>query len=518
VPVKVVAAFDPYYHYVAFNRIAGVLSEEAGKVFRFKDQEKLHEEIIDSGLAKIYDGHLRVAESIAADHGMRIETKLLDGKPHDAIERYLREVNPSLLIIGKLGIHADAELDIGGNAENLLRDVDCAVLLSQRQHRPAVEQLAEVTTSWTNEAEQRMQNVPSFVRDMARMAILRYAQERGHTVVTERIVEEATASLMPGHAQEAMAEIVAADAAGELGRSRRQDEMRWSADAQTLLQSIDDPSLRGNLAMRAEKKARVAGAKRVEREHLRSFVTVAADSNAEEEATPHWQAPALARLMRVPEGFMRDASRQRIEDYARTRGCEQISLEVAEQGLASAREAMQETLRNKGESSADGAPPRLSKCPFANSAALLAGPRPADAGAPAATQGATPLTWSGDAEALLAHVPEGFCRDMTRRAAETIAMRSAATRIDAAFVEQVQNVFAAGAESVEETLPWSDEARARIARAPQMVRGMLVKEIEAWAGRNQLTRIEPAAVEAVKSEWQQGGVFHLDPTDARNRQ
>ncbi|MEN8209960.1 MAG: universal stress protein, partial [Candidatus Fermentibacteria bacterium] len=34
VSVKVVSAFDPYYHYVAFNRIAGVLSEEAGQVFR----------------------------------------------------------------------------------------------------------------------------------------------------------------------------------------------------------------------------------------------------------------------------------------------------------------------------------------------------------------------------------------------------------------------------------------------------------------------------------------------------
>jgi len=65
VPVKVIAAFDPYYHYVAFNRIASVLSEEAGKVFKFKEQEKLHEEIIDSGLAKIYDGHLAVARSIA---------------------------------------------------------------------------------------------------------------------------------------------------------------------------------------------------------------------------------------------------------------------------------------------------------------------------------------------------------------------------------------------------------------------------------------------------------------------
>jgi len=50
-PIHIVAAFDPYYHYVAFNRIAGVLSEEAGKVFRFKEQEKLHEDIIDAGLA-----------------------------------------------------------------------------------------------------------------------------------------------------------------------------------------------------------------------------------------------------------------------------------------------------------------------------------------------------------------------------------------------------------------------------------------------------------------------------------
>ena len=515
VPVKVVAAFDPYYHYVAFNRIAGVLSEEAGKVFKFKDQEKLHEEIIDSGLARIYEGHLRVAESIAAEHGVTVETKLLDGKPHDAIERYAREVGPSLLVIGKLGIHADPELDIGGNAENLLRNVDCGVLLSQRQHRPAVDQVAEVTTSWTNEAEQRMQNVPSFVRAMARMAILRYAQERGHTVITERIVEEATASLMPGHAESAMAEIVAADAAGELGRTRRDDEIGWSAEAQTLLQSIDDATLRGNLAMRAEKKARVAGVERVQREHLESFVTVAADSD-DQPPVPHWQAPALARLMRVPEGFMRDASRKRIEDYARDSGIHQVSLEVAEQGLAAAREAMQETLRN-GDAPGDGTAPRISRCPFANPDALFSSRPSADAGVAPSGEAVAPLAWTEDAEARLAQVPEGFCRDMTRRAAQTIAEQSAATRIDAGFVDQVKSVFAAGAERVEETLPWSDEARERIARAPEMVRGMLVKEIEGWVDRNHQTRVDADAVQAVKAQWQQGGVFHLDPDDPRNR-
>jgi len=213
---------------------------------------------------------------------------------------------------------------------------------------------------------------------------------------------------------------------------------------------------------------------------------------------------------------MRDASRQRIEDYARDRGFDQVSLEVAEQGLAAARVAMQEAL-HKGEASGAAAAPRLSKCPFANPDALFAGTRSSDAGKGPATEAAAALVWTEDAEALLANVPEGFCRDMTRRAAETIAARSAAARIDAGFVEQVQKVFAAGAESVEETLPWSDEARARIARAPEMVRGMLVKEIEGWAERNQLTRVEPAAVEAVKSAWQRGGVFHLDPADTRNQ-
>ena len=118
VAIKVVSAFDPYYHYVAFNRIAGVLSEEAGKVFKFQEQEKLHEEIIDSGLAKIYQGHLAVAQSIAAEYGMEIETVLLDGKPHEVINRYLNEIKPSLLVLGTTGIHADPDLDIGGIASS----------------------------------------------------------------------------------------------------------------------------------------------------------------------------------------------------------------------------------------------------------------------------------------------------------------------------------------------------------------------------------------------------------------
>jgi nucleotide-binding universal stress UspA family protein len=368
VPLQVLAAFDPYYHYVAFNRIAGVLSEEASKVFRFKDQEKLHEEIIDSGLAKIYEGHLAVAKSIATDHGQDVETVLLDGKPHDAIEKHLNKLKPSLLVVGKLGIHADPELDIGGNAEALLRNVDCAVLLSQRQHQPRVDVIADITSSWTSEAEKRMKNVPVHALNMVRMAILRFAQERGHTVVTESIVDEATAQLCPANAREVMAEIVAAHDSSELGGNGHaaMAEMEWTDTALELLQSETEPSVRDTIQRRAEKKARRDHKDRVEDEHIRVFLPgqSAAASNGEEQAgskdglieqataggcpVAHssqtelptedagmtWDSAAMQRLHRVPEGFIRSMTQQRVEAFARRRGEAVITSELLEEKYA----------------------------------------------------------------------------------------------------------------------------------------------------------------------------------------
>ncbi|MBO0701642.1 MAG: universal stress protein, partial [Candidatus Dormibacteraeota bacterium] len=72
--VEAVGVYDPYLHYSMFNGIVDVLSAEASKVFRFKEQEQLHEEIIDTGLAKIYQSHLQVAERIAREEGVEIQT------------------------------------------------------------------------------------------------------------------------------------------------------------------------------------------------------------------------------------------------------------------------------------------------------------------------------------------------------------------------------------------------------------------------------------------------------------
>ena len=513
VPVKVIAAFDPYYHYVAFNRIAGVLSEEAGKVFKFKDQEKLHEEIIDSGLARIYEGHLIVARSIAKDFGVEIETELLAGKPHDAIEKYVKKIKPALLIVGKLGIHADDELDIGGNSEQLLENVDCAILLSMREHQPEIDVVSEVTTSWTHEAESRMERVPSFVRNMARMAILRYAQEHGHTVITQKIVEEATARLMPSHAEQAMGEIVAAYDAGELKhKPTAEDAMRWSSEASALLLTIEDLSVRGNLSMRAEKKARQEKSGMVEARHVQPFLET--ETPAPREAGPvhdaqpsthssselHWQAAALARLMRAPEGFMRDSCKKTVENYARQNGHAEVTLEAAENGLKLARGEMEKTMKAQNEpvpKAAGGG------CPFGF-------------GNKKTTATAGAVSWTAEAEQLVQGLPAGMPRDMTRNALVAIAAKNGLKEITADLVRQGLDTFKSGSANAVETMPWDMDARDSLSRAPDMVRGMLTREVEIWAKNNKRQHVDLATVNTVKQEWQSKGYFHLDPQDPRS--
>ncbi len=56
-----------------FNSLNEVLSNNAREVFKFEEQEKLHEDIIDSGLAKIYQSHLDIAKRIAQEKNIEKE-------------------------------------------------------------------------------------------------------------------------------------------------------------------------------------------------------------------------------------------------------------------------------------------------------------------------------------------------------------------------------------------------------------------------------------------------------------
>jgi len=325
VPVHAVAAYDPYFHYVAFNKIADVLSEEAGQTFRFKEQEELHEEIIDAGIAKIYQSHLEVARSVAEAEGMEIVIELLDGKPYQAIARYLEKVGASLLLVGKTGIHADPDLDIGGNAENLLRNAPCHVWFGQATYTPPLESVARETITWTEEAEAKMERVPETARAMVRLAILRLAQESGHTVITSALIEEATARFCP-------------DRGGVMNVDKA---VVWSGAAARLLEKIGDPSVNTSVRLRAEKRARRADSKEVLAEHVRPFL------DDEAGPAPVWGAAALARLARVPD-MVRNPVRRRIEAQAREAGAAEITIEIVEAGIAESRGVMEGSMRDGG--------------------------------------------------------------------------------------------------------------------------------------------------------------------------
>jgi nucleotide-binding universal stress UspA family protein len=184
--VEAISVYDPYLHYSVFNGIVNVLTEQAAKVFRFEEQNQLHEEIIDTGLAQIYQSHLEVGERMASEMGIEIKKTLLDGKPFQKILDHARKTNPWLLVLGRIGVHSSKdEKALGSNVENILRGAPCDVLLSTRLEVPRLDVRAEETVRWTPEAEARMKNVPEQVKGIARTGVLQGAGRSGRARARE---------------------------------------------------------------------------------------------------------------------------------------------------------------------------------------------------------------------------------------------------------------------------------------------------------------------------------------------
>jgi len=471
-PLEIISTFDPYFHYAMFNSLTGVLSREASKVFKFEQQEKLHEDIIDKGLAKIYQAHLEISRKIAEEEGIECAIRLLDGKVFEKVLQYAREENPYLLILGRIGVHSAPDMDIGGNTENLLRLVPCNVLLSSKVFKPPIDMQAEETIEWTVEGKERLKKIPGFVRPMATAAILRYALERGHSMITSSVITEAVQNILPAGAMQAMRavgqrikeedetlkgtllddvsdEIMKAHAAtsdqaiveteeekearlskeviekfeepltpelevafskdavghdvtlkcGECGTLMKSDvikcfvcgatgetlspvwkegfvpndqekegmstvtsfddvEIQWTQDALSLLESYPIGHIRRKACARVEKNARIQNIKTISKAFADSLlndrivkqkVEVPAKNymNYGSEHSPedfNWSKEALERLERVPKGFMRDNTRNRVMGYCADNNIKDISLEACEEGIRESVKMMEQAI------------------------------------------------------------------------------------------------------------------------------------------------------------------------------
>ncbi len=417
--VEAIAVYDPYLHYSVFNGIVNVLTEQAAKVFRFEEQNQLHEEIIDTGLAQIYQSHLEVGERMANEVGVEIKKTLLDGKPFQKILDHARKTNPWLIVLGRIGVHSPSdEKGLGSNVENVLRAAPCDVLLSTRLEVPRLDVRAEETVRWTPEAEARMKHVPDQVKGIARTGVLRLALEKGHSVITSAVIDEAMERFMPkgaSAATKALAEAVALERAksgpvsmcrscgvtatqsgavkctvcgasdfevisqemiekiaaveGGLEEETTYDgrKLRWSEDARKGLWTMKNAYQRRRVKARVEKRARMmrldtitlAFAREVIEEETgtpldiqNSSAILAAESKLvarDDKKNPlistfEWTDDAAQRIMRVPAGFMRNKTQERIEELARERAATTIDLGLVEEGIEMGKKMMAEMI------------------------------------------------------------------------------------------------------------------------------------------------------------------------------
>lgn len=482
-PVEAISAFDPYFHYAAFHSISGVLNEEAGKVFRFKEQEKLHEEIIDSGLAKIYQSHLDISREIAQAEQTDVKTTLLDGKAFEKIIQYVRKDIPALLIVGRIGVHSDEDMDIGSNTENLLRSAPCNVLVSNRKYVPPIDTQAEYTIAWTEEALRRMEKIPVFARGVAKTAIHRYAIEKGHTIISNTVVDAAVGHILPKGAMDAMRALGGSlDAAGI-------DRDRMQAD-EAVTKDLMGPTLSGIMTQIVEEKPKEINAatqayldrmsqnyfvcdgcgyigkgdapvkcpvcaadgakfKQVDKKIFEVAATAEGELETDiayDDVPMQWTKDAKEAIRAVPAGFQRRRAKAKIEKSARKLGMTTITLEYAAPMIKeAAAEDYQPIFANKGTGTSAEAEAKLTTVNRDDSDGKAAQEQITGKNGNGHSE-SSPYTWAADAQARLDRAPEGFMRDCTKaliiKHAEKIGVTHITLEVANEGIEQAKGYMA----------------------------------------------------------------------------
>lgn len=187
---------------------------------------------------------------------------------------------------------------------------------------------------------------------------------------------------------------------------------------------------------------------------------------------------------------MRNATRQRVEEYALKVGAGEVTLDVVEQGIARAKGAMEEAM---GDTTGHAEPPTDP------STKRERGERDA-----------TALTWTDDARKALLRVPEGFMRDLTRQRVEAFAGRLNKTQVTTEVMDAKYAEWGDGSSSQRPELPWDDDALEHVGRIPEFVRGMVIKEVEGRARRMGVEAVSLKVLDSARRSWQEHGAFHWE--------
>src|SRR5688572_9058897 len=336
-------------------------------------------------------------------------------------------------------------MDIGSNTENLLRSAPCHVLISNRKHVPPIDTQAEYTIAWTEEALGRMEKIPIFARGVAKTAIHRYAIEKGHTIISNTVVDAAVGHILPKGAMDAMRALGGnLDAAG-IDRDKMQAD---DAVAKDLMGS----TLSGMMTQVVEEKPKTSEATQAYLDRMtqnyfvcdgcgyigkgetpvkcpvcgaegnrfkqvdKSIFEAAAKTEGEvetdlayDDVPMQWTKDAKEAIRAVPAGFQRRRAKAKIEKSARKLGMTTITLEYAAPMIKeAASEDYQPIFANKGAGTSAAAEEKLAQAN--GNGTHDAAPDKSSAGAEASSS----YSWTAEAQARLERAPEGFMRDCTK--------------------------------------------------------------------------------------------------------
>jgi len=235
-----------------------------------------------------------------------------------------------------------------------------------------------------------------------------------------------------------------------------------------------------------------------------------------------WTREAEQRIARVPEGFMRDASRGRVESYAREQGVSDITPDICEAALSNIMSMMGAMFggnmpkgTNAGKDGDAGACPFDTKegsagvCPFnADDTAISEADEQKTTKEKASRH--IKLIWTEEGEERMLSVPEGFMRDLTRKRVEAFARRTGVARIDNELIDAKYAHWGEGSALQHAEMEWEEDALARVGRIPVFVRGMVIKEIERCAREIGSQVVGQAALDRASHAWEASGTFHSD--------
>jgi nucleotide-binding universal stress UspA family protein len=149
--VHLVYAFDSKLHKDVFDRLKESVINSEGFAFNTKEQEKIHDEFIDKGLARVGAMIIEKAEQevfreqstdpmdlggwglVGEMPSVPRVKRVLEGYIYRQLCDYAARVEADLIFLGRTGRHFAEGMDVGSVTENVLRFSPCGVFVARHE-------------------------------------------------------------------------------------------------------------------------------------------------------------------------------------------------------------------------------------------------------------------------------------------------------------------------------------------------------------------------------------------------